>query len=918
MNKDNIFIAAIGASAGGLRAIEDLIESLEPNDHMAYVIIQHLSPDHQSYMDEILRRKTDLDILYAKNGLTIEANKIYLIPPNKLLKIYEDKFFLDDLKYHDTNNLPINTFFKFLAYSKYSRSIGIVLSGTGSDGTNGIGLIKNYGGITFAQTPESSEFDSMPKNSINSGYIDYILSPSDIAFKLNEIANNIIYSNGSSDENKKESFYKIMDILKIIKNIDFRSYKLETISRRIDKRIKSNNLNDINEYHSLIKNNENEVDILYKELLIGVTEFFRNEDHFNILYEKAILQLVNNASEGQVLRIWDVGCSTGEEAYSIAFLFEEAIKKFNKNIDYKIFATDINSDSLNKGAQGVYSNSIISEIPKEFLDKYFIQKSNKFIVKNDIKKNVIFSKHNILNDPPFSKIDLISCRNLLIYLKSEEQEKILSMFHFSLNFNSFLFLGPSESIGSLIDMFKVIDSKAKLFNYLSGHSKKLSDSYKNYSKIISRNEEKIHNDINFLSNNNFDKSLNIFQNLLDEILPPAILIDSNYNLIHIFNGAGKYMEFSDGKISLNVLKMFSKEIRIIIESSILKFKNDNDESIKKYLSDNNIEISIKSIQKNNYFLITFEENKDEKQKYQVIDINENMKERINNLENELIKKEDDLQDTIQQLETSNEKLQSANEQLISSNEELQSTNEELQSVNEELYTVNSEYQGKIEELTDLNNDLNNYLNANNIGTIFLDKKLNIRKFTPSATSEFSLIKVDLGRPIYHITHNFDYENLYNDCLEVLENMKPKEKYLTSKKNKEKIYLLRILPYLTDDNFMKGIIITFLDITEIKKHNNISITNLSNDFFCVLGFDGYLIDANKSLINYIENFKYKNNNSFFYFVDDEFRDNVISSFEETIKSQEVITTKIKFKNKNDVFKIKFKLNNDNINCFIVTK
>ncbi|MGM0640404.1 MAG: CheR family methyltransferase [Thermotogota bacterium] len=918
MNRDNIFVAAIGASAGGLKAIENLIEVLEPNENMAYVIIQHLSPDHQSYMDEILSRKTNLEIIYAKNGLLVEPNKIYLIPPNKLLKIYEDKLYLDNLKHHDSNNLPINTFFKSLAFDKYSRAISIVLSGTGSDGTEGSKVIKRSGGITIAQSPDSCEFDSMPRNSIDSGYIDYILPPVEIAYKLNEISRSLFYSKENLNSNKRQSFYKIIDIIKIKKDVDFKSYKLETISRRIEKRIKAHNLTDVNEYYSLLKNSEKEIDRLYRELLIGVTEFFRDEEYFKILYEKAIINLVNDSPEGHTIRIWDVGCSSGEESYTIAFLFEDAIEKINKNVNYKIFATDLNEDSLSKANQGIYSNNIISDIPKEYLEKYFIKKGNKYHVSNEIKKKVIFSKHNIVNDPPFSKIDLVSCRNLLIYLTSDEQEKILSMFHFALNFNSYLFLGPSESIGSLTDMFKIIDTKAKLFNYLSGSTNKKSTIY-NYSKIISRNEKKLQNDTEISNNSPKEKNPHVFENLLEEFLPPSILIDPDFNLIHIFKGAGRFMEISDGKISLNILSMFSKDMRFIIESLVLKSKKNNSDN-KNYITDKGVVVSVRSLKDLGMFLVSFEENDEyiEPKKYNVVDINENMKERIDDLENKLIKKDDDLQKTIQQLETSNEELQSANEQLISSNEELQSTNEELQSVNEELYTVNSEYQSKIEELTEANNDLNNYLNANNIGTIFLDKTLQIRKFTPSAKKEFSLMNVDLGRPIYHITNNFDYNDIYEDCKTVLDDMKPVEKYLVSKANKGKVYLLRILPYLTTENVMKGVIITFLDITDIRKNNsnNISLLNLSDEIFIVLSFDGYVDIANNCFINYISKTKkYIFNNSFFSLIDDNYRQNIIASFEEAIKSAEIIKSKIKFKNKEKIFEIFFERSDGKINCFI---
>lgn len=413
-----------------------------------------------------------------------------------------------------------------------------MFSGIGSDGIEGVKTLKKSGGITIAQSPDSCEFDSMPQNSIDSGYVDYILPPVEIAYKINEISRNLLYTNNNYNKNKKQSFYKIIDIIKIKKGVDFNFYKSETISRRVEKRIKANDLTDVNEYYSFL-NNDDEIDILYRELLIGVTEFFRDEEHFQVLYEDAILNLVKNADDGETIRVWDVECSTGEVSYTIAFLIEEAIEQVNKNIDYKIFATDINSISLEKGSQGIYPSNVVSDVPKKYLDKYFIEKSGHYEIINKIKKRIIFSKHNIINDPPFSKIDLISCRNLLIYLNSEEQEKILSMFHFALNFNSYLFLGPSESIGSLTDMFKITNSKAKLFNYLSGvTSKKMKSTY-NYSKVISKNEKRINNEASKTPTVTQNRNYHLFEDLLEEILSPSILIDSEFNLIHIFNGAGK-------------------------------------------------------------------------------------------------------------------------------------------------------------------------------------------------------------------------------------------------------------------------------------------------------------------------------------------------------------------------------------------
>ncbi len=817
-NFKNQYYVAIGASAGGLEALESFFRAIPRNSNLIYIVIQHLSPDYKSYMDEILKRFTDIDILMATDGMTTEKNKIYLIPPGKNLSIYEGKLYLEKQKEHNYLTLPIDIFFKSLAKDVGKYAIGIILSGTGSDGTLGIKTIKEAGGMVIVQDEQSAKFDGMPKSAISTGLVDYILPPEEMPKEiitfiespvLNDVEQKFI-----EDKSNLNNIAKINLILKNYCNIDFSGYKSNTIIRRLERRTKIKKCSNLEEYIDILRESDSEKESLYKEFLIGVTSFFRDSEAYRSLEEDVLPNL--DYSKGYI-RVWSAGVSTGEEAYSLAILLLEYTSRNNIDCDIKIFATDIDSKALETAGTGYYSQSLVADIEGQLLDKYFIKKGEGFIVSEILRKKVIFAKHNILKDPPFSKVDLISCRNLFIYLTSQHQQNILSNFYYSVAPKGFVFLGSSESIGEMSSAFTVIDSKWKIYRYRDG-----------YKPALINNLVTTSNDSNFLVpyKGISQGSIRLEKLLMETLnisLPPTVIIDSNENILHIINDVSKYIVTQPGRFSNNFNSNMNKELALYVNNIIRKLKTE-----KKEVSLNNIPLQsngnsiitirgrILSLNKIDFYLLSFLEIKNEVSNSISLEINisEEAKERVKTLETELQLAREGLQATIEELETSNEELQSSNEELIASNEELQSTNEELQSVNEELFTVNNEYQAKIEELVKLNNDLDNLLKNTDIGALYLDKKLYIRKFTPIITAITNIVESDIGRPISHISLMDFYPEFLEDVYRVIDNLVEIDKEIIDKDGKT--WLVKLKPYRTEYNSIDGIIMTMVEITQLKK------------------------------------------------------------------------------------------------------
>jgi two-component system CheB/CheR fusion protein len=843
-NKSSILdfpVVGIGASAGGLEALQDFFKNMPNNSNAAYVVIQHLSPDYKSLMDELLARVTTMDIYRVEDGMLIKKNAIYLIPPGKNMTIFKGKLLLTEQQHGRSLNLPIDIFMRSLAKDQEKNAIGIVLSGTGSDGTLGIRAIKEYGGMVIAQDDQSAKFDGMPRSSISTGMVDYILPASKMPEELiNYIKHPLIRKTQDIEKQISEDDNQLSKVIMIIrdeKGVDFSGYKTNTIIRRLEKRISINRYHTIEEYVNFLIGNKKEINILFKELLIGVTKFFRDEEAYDHITKDVLPQIFKNKNNQDPIRVWSIGCSTGEEAYSLAILIKEYMEQENINREVKVFATDIDADSIEFASSGLYPESIVSDINTTRLSKYFTRSDEGYQIKEHIRSMIVFAQHNILRDPPFSKIDLIVCRNMLIYFNSDLQQKVLSMFYISLKTNGYIFLGNSESVGELSDAFNTVNTKWKIYKSVKGFHPKLSDKY------IVPNVSNSKKDLTSISSyynrekRRIPKIDSIFDEIMTDYLPPSVIVDEDYNLVHTIHHVSKYMRIPVGQVTFNILKMLPEELDVMV-SSLLRRANKTDHSIiyeklKVKELDSIINISAKKIKSGKtgdvFFIISFYEveaaqiSDKEIQKIEKIDVNNQYQERIDELEKELQSKSESLQATVEELETSNEELQSSNEELIASNEELQSTNEELQSVNEELYTVNAEHQKKIEELTQLNADMDNLLKNTQIGTLYLDQELTIRKFTDVAGRITNILKTDIGRPIHHINTKHIYDEFLNDIDKVIENLQPIENEIQSNNS---WYLVRVIPFRTSDNAIDGIIITFIDITSLKESEkeNIKISS----------------------------------------------------------------------------------------------
>lgn len=823
----DIRVVGIGASAGGLEALQDFFKAVPPDTGMSFVVVQHLSPDYKSLMDELLARHTSMPINVIKDGTLIEPNNVYLIPPRKNLKIFQGKLFLSNQDANKGLNLPIDIFFKSLAGEKGKNAIGIILSGTGSDGTMGTRAIKEAGGIVMVQDEESAKFSGMPKSSISTGLVDYILHPAAMPEELiNFIRHPFVKKTKILEETTKENLDNLSKVILLIKEyngIDFSYYKENTIIRRLERRVSINRFSTLEEYIVFLEESDKEKEILYRELLIGVTHFFRDKDAFKSLEENVIPEILR--SDKEIIRVWSAGCSTGEEVYSIAILLLEAAEKNKFKGEIKIFATDLDKNSIHTAGLGFYPDSILADVDPLLLSKYFKKIENGYKVNEEVRNRIVFASHNLLKDPPFSKLDLLICRNLFIYLKPDIQIRVLSMFYYSLNPEGFLFVGSSETIGTMSDAFNIIDSKNKIFQYKKGFKLPV------IPDIPVRDYEKRKVEKSFsIQNKNqqeklIDKIINAAVNLS---MPPSIIVDSNYYIVKIINNINPFTEIQTGNYSRELFSILPKELGLFVNNMLRKLKKEKKPAVFNNISGLNslqdksitIEGKVLEIDEVSYYMISFgySENSDSKisvsKNNNVIDFDDEQKIKVSELEKELQAVKENLNAAVEELETSNEELQSSNEELIASNEELQSTNEELQSVNEELYTVNTEFQMKIEELTQLNNDINNLLRNTEVAALYLDSNMKIRKITSELKKISNVMDSDIGRPVTHIAFMDEYPDLENDVKHVIDSLQSIDKEINTVKGAS--YFCKIRPYRTQNNAVDGVLVTFVNISVIKK------------------------------------------------------------------------------------------------------
>lgn len=815
------FIVGIGASAGGLEALQTLFANLPANANMTFVIIQHLSPDYKSLMAEILAKYTAMPVIQAEHLMPAEPNAVYLIPPKKNLSIKAGHLLLSDFD-HRAINHPIDIFFDSLANEGRDRAVGIVLSGTGSDGTNGIKTIKERGGIVMAQDPKSAKFDGMPRSVINTGLADFVLPPKELAEELLNLANyhNISLPAISDETSANTTLDRIYAMLRTVSGIDFTYYKRNTVLRRIERRMVVTKSPTMEHYADLLEQNANEAELLMKDILIGVTRFFRDSDFFEKLKETALTPILHNGNPSEPIRIWSAGCSTGEEAYSIAILLKELMEETGVKREVKIFATDIDPQAIEKASKGVFPESISEDITPERLAKYFTEKNDQYHISKEIRKMIIFAPHNMFSDPPFGKLDLISCRNVLIYFQPILQKAVFAIFHTALKNGGYLFLGKSETASEYSSVFQVVANMEKI--YLHCADGKVDDLQPPVFNVPNNILPPVTFSHAGIPRSDDPKQLeNIYVHFLERFLPASVVVNASNDIIHFFGNSVDYINIAPGKATFNLFSLITKDLHLIASTALNRCRHEHapvtytDIAVDTPKGRRIIDLSVQPIsmmdKDEDLIAILFLEHRESAkfdgatEKY---DIDHTAAQRIMDLEQELQGSKSELRSTIGELETVNEELQAANEELLTANEELQSSNEELQSVNEELYTVNSEYQQKLDELTMMDNDLSNFLSSTMIGILFVDSKLNIRKFTEYVGREFDLVQQDVGRSLQIFAHAFPEEDIIADAKCVLKDLTPIDREVVG--NNERFYTMRIAPYRTTENNIRGLVITIID------------------------------------------------------------------------------------------------------------
>ncbi|MEI6767206.1 MAG: chemotaxis protein CheB [Bacteroidota bacterium] len=825
-------IIGIGASAGGLEALEQFFQNIPKECGMAFVVIQHLDPAYTGMMPELLQRSTTMTVLQATDRLLMLPNHVYVIPPNKSMSVLNDALYLFEPFEIRGLRLPIDYFFRSLADDCMDRSVAIILSGMGSDGSLGVRAIKEVNGIVLLQDPNDAKFDGMPRSAMNNIIADIIAPAKELPAKLIALLSfnpaPTAFSNTKSKD--KSNLEKIIILLRTQTGQDFSLYKKNTLFRRIERRMGVHLIDKIADYVRFIQSTPNEVDILFKELLIGVTNFFRDAGVWQMLQDEIFPNLFSQSPNGKVFRAWVPACSTGEEAYTLAMVFREALDKdkSNKNFTLQVFATDIDKDAVEIARKGTYGANIISDVPFGHTQKYFTKVEHGFHVNNIIREMIIFAHQNVIKDPPFTKLDLLSCRNMLIYMELELQKKLMSLFHYSLNVDGILLLGNAENENSQDNLFAPLDAKLKF--YKRSHSP-VTPILLDFPSSYSHTRPKV------VEVESGVKAIDSIQFLAEELLlqhfaPASALINEHGDILFITGRTGKYLEPSAGKANMNIYAMARVGLSTHLMAGIRKAKQSFEPLILHNLKVGTnggtqyVDVTIQHIEKPDAIkgavMIVFAD-----VAHTILPLKRTSKKgladspvHLQELELDLQRANEELQSTREEMQTSQEELKSINEELQSSNEELQSTNEELttskeemQSMNEELQTVNVEMLAKINDFVVSNNDMKNLLNSTDIATLFLDKELNIRRYTSEITKIIKLRTSDVGRPFTEMVSDLEYPEIEEDARSVLRSLVFKETDISA--SNERWFKVRIMPYRTFDDRIDGLVITFFDISVAK-------------------------------------------------------------------------------------------------------
>jgi chemotaxis methyl-accepting protein methylase len=826
-------IIGIGCSAGGLEALEKFLRNVPDGSGMAFVVVQHLDPGHVSALPDLLQRMTSLRVAEVTDGMAVAPGCVHVIPPNKDLSLLHGRLLLLEPVAPRGLRLPIDFFLRSLAEDRQEQAIGIVLSGMGSDGVFGLRAIKEKGGLTLVQDPASAQADSMPRCAIEAAVADIVATPEHLPQRL---ADYLRHPAGrlqlppTVHADVLSALDQIIILLRDRSGNDFSLYKTNTLYRRIERRMAVHQLATMKDYVRHLRANPQELDLLFKELLIGVTSFFRDAEVWEVLRNETLPALLARHPAGRMLRAWVAACSSGEEAYSLAIVFKEAIEKLQPDgrFTLQIYATDLDADAIDQARKGVYPDNIAADVSPERLARHFVpEEGGGYRIGKDIREMVVFAPQNIIADPPFTKLDILTCRNLLIYFGAALQKKLLPLFYYALNRDGILLLGSAETTGNFGHLFAPVNTKARLFRRLD-QALPMAD-----IEFPGRINTEAQTAVEAPP---VERAENLGQ-LTDQLIqqswaPPAVLVNADGDILYISGRTGKYLEPAAGKTNINLHAMARDGLREALTGVVRKALKDpqpvhlNGLRVGTNGGTQIVDVVVQAVDKpealRGRVLIVFKDvvspppgpPRRRASKSVANDRHEALVQELHQTREALQVTHEEMQTTVEELKSSNEELQSTNEELQSTNEELTTSKEELQSLNEELQTVNAELQSKVDDLTWVRNDMANLLNSTEIATIFLDGEMRLRRFTTHATRLFKLIPGDVGRPLSHVVTELDYPGLKDDAVEVLRSLVFIEK--PARTADGRWYRVRIMPYRTQDNVIDGVVITFIDITEVKQ------------------------------------------------------------------------------------------------------
>jgi two-component system CheB/CheR fusion protein len=877
-------VVGIGASAGGLQAVQQFFEYMPADNGMAFVVVLHLSPDHQSSAGKVIAARTKMPVIQLTSATPIERNHVYVISPAQRLAMNDGYLRGMPPKPRNGGHVTIDLFFRDLADAHKERAFCVVLSGSGSDGAVGLSRIKEQGGVTLAQHPEDAEYDGMPKAAIDTGKVDFVLPVVDVPQKILELWQNAqriqlpdaadIQSPSAPDlderatEHAEQALFDILAKLRASTGHDFRHYKRATVLRRIERRMQVTTQPDLPAYFRYLCEHVDETKALLDDMLIGVTNFFRDREPFESLEREVVPRLFDlhqKSDIGQEIRVWSAGTSTGEEAYSLAILLTDYKTETSSDLKIQVFASDIDERAITSGRAGLYPEAIVTDVSPARLRQYFVKEDSNYRVRKDIRERVLFAKHSLLADPPFSQIDLIVCRNLLIYLDRDVQREILQMFHFALRAGGYLFLGTSESADACPELFTTVDKRNRIFRARSGpNAHRLPAMPKGgYARTVSLSQPGDSRAVKKPS------TVELYQRAAERFSPPSIVVNSEADILYVSRGAGRYLQHMTGEISNNLLSLVAGDLRLELRTTIFQAQQSGESVRARPLNHERdgqhyqVQIEVHPFTDTetelNCLYIVFGEQKIDAQNVSSDSSVQSENQMLSNLDRELQRTKMQLQDVIEQgevsseeLKASNEEMQAINEELRSASEELETSKEELQSINEELLTVNHELKIKVEETDQVNDYLSNLISSTDIATVFVDRELKIKWFTPRATDIFSMLAVDAGRPLMDITHRLEYDDLIPDAMSVFESLKGIEREIASSDGRW--YIVRVLPYRSNVDQIGGIVLTFVDITsrrEAEEELRLSeermrlVTESTHDYaIIVINEEGLITDWNK--------------------------------------------------------------------------